>query len=149
LPNDRAIALYPSLCLFEGTVVSVGRGTEAPFQLAGHPGHPGRAFQFTPQPTDGAKEPMHKGQVCHGHDYRQTPNWPQPFSLQPLLEFYRQAPEKAKFFNAFFTKLAGGEALRWQIEQGMDEAAIRATWQPALDQYKALRKKYLLYPDFE
>jgi uncharacterized protein YbbC (DUF1343 family) len=149
LPNDRAIYLYPSLCLFEGTVVSVGRGTEAPFQMAGHPGHPGRAFQFTPRPTAGAKEPMHKDQPCYGYDYRQTPQWPQPFSLQPLLDFYTQAPDKAKFFNAFFTKLAGNEGLRQQIEQGMTEAAIRATWQPGLDQYKATRKKYLLYPDFE
>jgi uncharacterized protein YbbC (DUF1343 family) len=147
LPNDRAVLLYASLCLFEGTVVSVGRGTDSPFQLIGYPGYPKQDFGFTPDSTSGAANPPHKGKRCHGTDFRHSDAWQHRFSLQPLIEYYTTASDKAKFFNPFFTKLAGNRDLRRQVEQGLSEEAIRATWQPALARYRALRKKYLLYPD--
>lgn len=149
LPNDRAIALYPSLCLFEGTIVSVGRGTEAPFQIIGFPENPDRRFSFTPRSTEGAKNPPHKDVTCYGVDFRTQDVSNFGFSLQPLIEMYRLAPQKDKFFIPFFEKLAGTSELRKQIEAGMSEEAIRATWTEGLTAYKAIRKKYLLYADFE
>jgi len=149
LPNDRAIALYPTLCLFEGTVVSVGRGTDSPFQIIGYPGYPKEDFRFTPDSAAGSANPPHKGKLCFGSDFRQSDPWKHRFTLDPLIEYYSAASDKAKFFNPFFTKLAGTKALRQQIEQGMSETSIRATWQADLAKYRVLRKPYLLYPDFE
>ncbi|MCS7017969.1 MAG: DUF1343 domain-containing protein [Cytophagales bacterium] len=149
LPNDRAIALYPSLCLLEGTIVSVGRGTEAPFQVIGFPENPDKQFCFSPRSTEGAKNPPHKDKICCGIDYRQTDVSHFGFSLQPLMEMYRLAPQKDQFFIPFFEKLAGTDQLRQQIIAGMSEAAIKATWAEDLAAYKAMRKKYLLYADFE
>lgn len=149
LPNDRAIALYPSLCLFEGTIVSVGRGTEAPFQIIGFPENPDKTYSFTPRSTDGAKNPPHKDVTCYGIDYRTRDVSNFRFNLQPLLEMYRLAPQKDKFFIPFFEKLSGTGELRKQIAAGMSEEAIRATWAKDLAAYKAMRKKYLLYADFE
>lgn len=149
LPNDRAVALYPSLCLFEGTIVSVGRGTEAPFQIIGFPEYPDRTFSFTPRSTEGAKNPPHKDVTCYGIDFRNQDVSRFGFSLQPLITMYRLAPQKDKFFVPFFEKLAGTDALRKQIQAGMSEEAIRATWAKDLADYKAMRKKYLLYADFE
>jgi uncharacterized protein YbbC (DUF1343 family) len=149
LPNDRAIALYPSLCFFEGTVVSVGRGTDSPFQIIGAPEYQDFAFSFTPQPSVGSKNPMYNGIKCFGKDLRENVFYEHPFFLTELITFYQKYPKKEAFFNDFFTKLAGTEKLRQQIESGMSENEIRLSWQEDLKKYKMMRKKYLLYPDFE
>jgi len=146
LPNDRSIALYPSLCFFEGTVVSVGRGTDFPFQVIGYPDYPKKDFSFTPVSKEGAKNPPHLNQLCYGTDYRQTNVGTSNFSLAPLIHYYQTAPNKTAFFNDFFTKLAGTKQLRQQIEAGKTEEEIRATWHQDLEKYKQLRAKYLLYP---
>lgn len=149
LPNDRAIFLYPSLCFFEGTVASLGRGTDAPFQMVGYPEYPDKTFSFVPKSTEGAKNPPLKDQVCYGVDLRKTQDWKYRFSLQELIKFYQTAPNQSKFFNDFIHKLAGTERLKTMIEQGKTEEEIRASWQSELADYKAKRKKYLLYEDFE
>jgi uncharacterized protein YbbC (DUF1343 family) len=149
LPNDRAIALYPSLCFFEGTIVSVGRGTDSPFQIIGVPEYQDFTFSFTPQPSVGSKNPMYNGIKCFGKDLKENVYYEHPFFLTELITFYQKYPKKEAFFNDFFTKLAGTEKLRQQIESGMTENEIRLTWQEELKQYKIMRKKYLLYPDFE
>jgi uncharacterized protein YbbC (DUF1343 family) len=145
LPNDNSVRLYPSLCLFEGTNISVGRGTDFPFQVAGHPDYPEKNFSFTPKSREGAKNPMYQDKVCYGLDYRQGTDWQYEFSLQPIIHFYSKSTDKAKFFNDFFTRLAGTEDLRKQIEAGKTEDEIRQTWQEGLENYRLLRKKYLLY----
>lgn len=153
LPNMRSVLLYPALCLFEGTVVSVGRGTEKPFQCIGHPSYKKGPYQFKPGPNSGANNPLHKGVVCRGYDYSSVPEErifkQKKLDLKPLMQFYRHFPDKNRFFlaNGFFDLLAGNGRLRLQIERGVSEADIRASWQPALDQYKLMRKRYLLYPE--
>ncbi|GAA4428719.1 DUF1343 domain-containing protein [Pontibacter saemangeumensis] len=146
LPNQQAIVLYPSLCLFEGTNVSVGRGTPTPFQVIGSPYYLKKDFSFTPVSTAGATEPPYKGQTCYGMNLT-APSKAQPFTLAYLLEMYQNSSEKDKFFNNFFEKLAGTSRLREQIKAGKSEAEIRASWEPALTAYKTLRKQYLLYPE--
>jgi uncharacterized protein YbbC (DUF1343 family) len=148
LPNQQAILLYPSLCLFEGTNVSVGRGTPMPFQVIGSPYYKFKDFSFTPVSTPGATEPPYKNQVCYGKDLT-DPTIAQPFTLAYLIDFYKNSTQQDKFFNNFFEKLAGTSELRKQIIAGKTEAEIRASWEPALANYKTLRKKYLLYPDAE
>ncbi|MBC5775040.1 DUF1343 domain-containing protein [Pontibacter sp. KCTC 32443] len=148
LPNQQAIILYPSLCLFEGTNVSVGRGTPTPFQVIGSPNYTFKDFSFTPVSTPGATEPPYKNQVCYGKNLT-DPAAAQPFTLSYLIDFYKNSTEQDKFFNNFFEKLAGTSELRKQIIAGKTEAEIRASWEPALSNYKTLRKKYLLYPDAE
>jgi uncharacterized protein YbbC (DUF1343 family) len=146
LPNDQAIALYPSLCFFEGTPISVGRGTPFPFQVVGAPDPAYGKFTFTPVSTpDGAKNPMFENKVCYGVDLRKANV--QGLTLQYLIDFYQKSPDKSKFFNNFFNKLAGNSTLQEQIKQGMSEAEIRKTWEPALSQYKEKRKTYLLYKE--
>ncbi|GAB3819466.1 DUF1343 domain-containing protein [Pontibacter rugosus] len=147
LPNAQAIALYPSLCLFEGTNVSVGRGTDAPFQVIGSPYYTSKDFSFTPQSTPGATSPPYKGQKCYGLDLR-APSDAQPFTLVYLLEMYKNSTQKEKFFNSFFERLAGTSKLRDQIKAGKTEAEITASWEPELSIYKEKRKQYLLYPDY-
>jgi uncharacterized protein YbbC (DUF1343 family) len=146
LPNQQAIILYPSLCLFEGTNVSVGRGTPTPFQVIGSPYYIYKDFSFTPTSTAGATDPLHKGQTCYGMDLT-DPSKAQPFTLTYLLEMYQNSTQKDKFFNNFFPKLAGNTTLREQIIAGKTEAEIRASWEPALSDYRNLRKQYLLYPE--
>lgn len=147
LPNDLAIQLYPSLCLFEGTVMSVGRGTDEPFQMLGYPDSRMGDFSFEPRSIVGmAENPLYKNQTCYGLDLRSS-TFSKKFTLQYLIDFYQKFPNKAKFFNSFFDKLAGTSVLRTQIEAGMSEADIRQTWQADLDSYAQLRQKYLLYPD--
>ncbi|RZA05431.1 MAG: DUF1343 domain-containing protein [Moraxellaceae bacterium] len=147
LPNAQAIALYPSLCFFEGTNVSLGRGTNWPFQVAGSPFYPDTAFAFTPRSIPGAStDPPHKGKRCYGIDLRTAPA-PKELSLQYLIGFYNKTHKAAPFFNNFFTKLAGTKTLQQQIEAGLSEKEIKASWQPGLQKYKTMRKKYLLYPD--
>ncbi|SFF55842.1 exo-beta-N-acetylmuramidase NamZ family protein [Thermoflexibacter ruber] len=149
LPNDRAVYLYPSLCFFEGTIVSLGRGTDSPFQVVGYPDYPDKTFSFTPKSTEGAKNPPLKDQVCYGVDLRQTQDWKYRFSLHELIKFYKSAPDKSKFFNDFINRLAGTDRLKKMIEAGKTEEEIRASWQEELVAYKQKRKKYLLYEDFE
>ena len=144
LPNDQAINLYASLCLFEGTNVSVGRGTEKQFQIYGSPFLPKSDFSFTPVPNFGAKEPMHKNQLCNGEDLTSIPKVKQ-LELKWLIKAYQTTADKTKFFNSFFTKLAGTKKLQQQIEAGTSEAEIRKSWEKGLNDFKAMRKKYLIY----
>src|SRR5690554_7258785 len=147
LPNDLSINLYTSLCFFEGTNVSVGRGTEKQFQIYGSPFLKNRDFTFTPKPNEGAKDPMHNGKKCYGEDLSDH-EFVNGLSLQWLIKAYQNTSDKSKFFNNFFVKLAGTQKLRQQIEQGLSEKEIRKSWQTDLDRFKKTRKKYLLYSDF-
>jgi uncharacterized protein YbbC (DUF1343 family) len=144
LPNSQAIHLYASLCLFEGTTVSVGRGTEKQFQIYGAPDLPASKFNFTPQPNFGAKAPLHNGVLCHGEDLS-TICKPKGIELKWLIKAYTLTPNKATFFNPFFTKLAGTAVLQTQIEKGISVASIRKSWQAGLHSFQKTRKKYLLY----
>jgi uncharacterized protein YbbC (DUF1343 family) len=144
LPNDQAINLYASLCFFEGTNVSSGRGTEKQFQVYGSPFLPNTGFSFTPQPNLGAKEPMHKGKVCHGEDLSSNEAVTQ-IELKWLLKAYNSTEDKTKFFIPFFTKLAGTKMLQQQIEEGLSERKIKKSWKTGLEQFKEKRKKYLIY----
>ena len=161
-PNLRApaaVLLYPSLCAFEGTVVSVGRGTEMPFTLWGHPDFKPEgkcAVSFTPKSQTGATAPLYEGKLCKG--YRPAVTEAEALEylngkmhVQPLLDAYTLWGKKAGFFNAnnFFEKLMGTSALRQQIEAGATESEIRKSWQSGLTAFKKVRKKYLLYADFE
>jgi uncharacterized protein YbbC (DUF1343 family) len=146
LPNDQSINLYASLCFFEGTNVSLGRGTEKQFQIYGSPFLPESEFDFsfTPQPNFGAKDPVHNGKLCFGEDLTEIRKVNR-LELKWLLKAYENTTDKTVFFNDFFTKLAGTKKLREQIEAGMTEKEIRKTWQEGLEQFKEVRKKYLIY----
>ncbi|TDP58566.1 exo-beta-N-acetylmuramidase NamZ family protein [Flavobacterium dankookense] len=144
LPNDQSINLYASLCLFEGTNVSVGRGTEMQFQIYGSPFLPKSNFSFTPIPNFGAKDPTHKNQLCFGEDLTKIQKVKQ-LELKWLIKAYNTTSDKSKFFNDFFTKLAGTKKLQQQIEVGISEAQIRNSWKNGLNEFKSLRKKYLIY----
>jgi uncharacterized protein YbbC (DUF1343 family) len=146
LRTDNAIAWYASLCLFEGTVVSVGRGTDKPFEQVGHPDYPIKKHSFTPRPGFGSKDPVLNGQLCYGIDFSDSVA-PRRLVLQPILDFYRKMPNNEQFFlkNNFFNLLAGNKILKDQIIAGMSEDAIRATWQKDLDAFKKIRAKYLIY----
>lgn len=144
LPNDQAINLYASLCLFEGTNVSVGRGTEKQFQIYGSPFLPKSEFSFTPIPNFGSKEPMHKNQLCYGEDLTSIPKVTK-LEIKWLLNAYHSTQDKSKFFNDFFTKLAGTKKLQQQIESGVSENDIRKSWEKGLLDFKEMRKKYLIY----
>ena len=143
LPNDKSINLYPSLCFFEGTNVSAGRGTEMQFQVYGSPYMTKSSFTFTPQANEGSKYPKYKKQRCFGEDLRTAKNL-NKLDLSYLLKAYQQNTSK-EFFNTFFTKLAGTERLQGQIEQGLSEKEIRKTWVQDIISFKKIRKKYLLY----
>ena len=150
LPNETSIYLYPSLCFFEGTSLSLGRGTSAPFQMLGSPWFPDTSFSFIPVPIKGtAENPPYKNQKCYGRNY-QIESYKilreKQIRLQPLLEFYAFKPDSIQFFTSFFNQLAGSDQLRKQIEKGWSEKEIRATWTPDLVKYMEMRKKYLLYP---
>lgn len=153
LPNLTAIYLYPSLALFEGTIMSVGRGTDFPFQVVGHPTLINGSFTFTPQSKKGASEPMYMGKECKGFDLRKFDK--EVFvkngriSLEWLIKTYSASPERDKYFNNYFNSLAGNSTLKQQIIKGMSEEEIRKTWEPALSEFKLKRKQYLLYEDFE
>jgi len=144
LPNDQSINLYASLCLFEGTNVSVGRGTEKQFQIYGSPFLPKSDFSFTPIPNFGAKEPLYKNELCYGEDMTSIAKVSK-LELKWLIKAYNSTWDKSKFFNPFFTKLAGTEKLQQQIESGISEEQIRRSWKKELDNFKKMRKKYLLY----
>ncbi len=153
LPNMTAVYLYPSLCFFEGTVVSVGRGTDYPFQILGYPGFNEGPFAFTPKSIKGVSvKPPYENVECKGFDLREFGDNYIPtikqlylFWLKNLFDNYQT---KEKFFTEYFDKLAGTDQLRKQIMEGKTEDEIRKSWQPELNKYKQMRKKYLLYDDF-
>ena len=151
LPNDQSIRLYPSLCFFEGTNISVGRGTYYPFQILGAPDARYGDFTFTPTSLPGFDtKPLHKDKECYGTDLREYP-FTGGLTLKFLLDFYNKAGNDQAFFFTrpqWFDLLAGTKELRFQIVRGLKENEIRASWQPALNKYKKIRKKYLLYPDY-
>lgn len=144
LPNDQSISLYPSLCFFEGTNVSVGRGTNKQFQVYGSPFLPKTGFSFTPAPNEGAKDPMYNGKVCFGEDLTKVQK-PKQLELKWLIEAYSKTEDKSKFFIPFFTKLAGTKKLQEQIENETSESDIRKSWEQGLNKFKLTRKKYLIY----
>lgn len=160
LPDMGAIYWYPSTCFFEGTVLSEGRGTEHPFEIFGHPTLPDSLTAFTPISRPGATDPKLKDQRCYGWDLSKQKNtYPAKIDLKWLITAYQLFPGKDDFFikpnkfNAgstdyYFNKLAGNRQLMQQVQQGLSEEAIRKSWQPALDFFKIIRKKYLLYTDF-
>ncbi|GAC1440062.1 MAG: DUF1343 domain-containing protein [Sediminibacterium sp.] len=163
LPDMASVYWYPSNCLFEGTVLSEGRGTDHPFALFGHPSLPKNLYAFTPSSRDGAKDPKLKDELCYGWNLygnndqvlKQVNNKVQ---LKYLLKAYQLFPHKELFFSQpksgrstdyFFNKLAGGNELMQQIKAGKSAREIRESWKPKLDAFKKIRKKYLLYTDFE
>jgi len=151
LNTPRSILLYPSICLFEGTTLSLGRGTLVPFQILGHPLLRGQyRFAFTPISIPGMSEdPPQKDKLCFGIDLRGYDvnqfRTSKKIDILWLKKLYDIFPDKEHFFNAYFTKLAGTDELRKQIEAGKSEEEIRKSWEPALSRYKEMRKKYLLY----
>ena len=151
LPNDQSIRLYPSLCFFEATNVSVGRGTYYPFQVIGYPDRKYGDFAFTPVSLPGFDtNPLQKDKECYGIDLREYP-FEGGLTLRFFLDFYNKAGNEQAFFFSrpqWFDLLAGTKELRYQIVRGLTEEEIRESWQPELDKYKQMRKKYLLYPDY-
>ena len=148
LPNMASIYLYPSTCLFEGTVFSLGRGTDKPFQVYGHPLlAKKKLYAFTPRSVPGAKSPVLLDSTCYGYDLSAT-KYANRIALEYVINAYKLFPEKERFFNAFFNKLAGNKELMEQIKAGKSAAEIRKSWQPGLANFKKIRKKYLLYQDF-
>ena len=146
LPNDVAINLYPSLCFFEGTPISAGRGTNKQFQLFGAPTLPQEIYTygFTPQANLGAKNPKFKSQDCFGRDLSTTKKL-YGIQLSWLIDAYSDSQNKKDFFNSFFLKLSGTSLLQEQIQQGLTQKQIKATWQQGLQTYNTMRKNYLLY----
>jgi len=163
LPNIQSIYLYPSTCLFEGTSLSEGRGTDKPFQVFGHPDLPKTLYSFTPNPNEGAKKSKWYGVVCYGWDLSGTPEDVLKITggriqLKWLMEAYRLFPKKDSFFlvpksgnmeQSSFVRLSGNNDLWQQIREGKTEEEIRKSWEPALSEFKKIRKKYLMYDDFE
>lgn len=146
LPNDKAINLYPSLGLFEGTSINIGRGTKTQFQLIGAPFLPEGIYNFTytPQPNEGAKNPKFKGKTCHGLDLRNEPDL-NFINLKWLIDAYKNTPKEQEFFQATFTAHAGSKKLQEQIENGISIDSIKSSWKQGLEDFKNVRKKYLLY----
>lgn len=153
LPNMASVYLYPSLGLFEGTVVSVGRGTDKPFQVIGHPTLQKTNYTFTPKPMVGAMEPKYNGQLCHGYNLYDFGNEytkeTKKLYLYWLMGTYKNTPDKENFFDENFNYHAGNATLQQQIKDGMEESEIRKSWQEGIKKFKVIRKKYLLYKDFE
>ena len=144
LPNSRSINLYPSLCLFEGTNISVGRGTNFPFQHFGAP-YLKSNYNFIPKSGKGSKFPKHENKRCYGTDLRFQENYMSNINLVWLINCYNECPNKEDFFNSFFDKLAGNEKLRKQIYEGKETSEIINSWQKDLNKFKKIRAKYLMY----
>ncbi len=148
LPNNKSINFYPSLCFFEGTQVSVGRGTELPFQIYGSPWTRNLPYQFTPKPTSGAKDPFLNGQICYGENLSDNKDDLRELNLHWLLKAYKNYKNSQQDFflkNLFFDKLAGSDELRKQIIAGKSEKEIRTSWQTGLEKFKKIRSKYVIY----
>jgi uncharacterized protein YbbC (DUF1343 family) len=155
LPEIQSIYWYPSTCFFEATVLSEGRGTDKPFQYFGHPSLPKYLFSFTPTSREGAKDPKLKDQLCYGWNVSGIPEnvskqIDNKIQLKWILQAYRLFPQKDKFFlnSTSLDRLAGNNILMQQIKAGGSEAKIRKSWQPELNRFKIIRRKYLLYTDF-
>jgi len=149
LPNQQSILLYPSLCLFEQTPVSIGRGTDFPFQVIGHPDYRNLEFGFTPSSVLEESNPKFKNVKCFGKDLRKI-NIKSEIDLSYIIHFYKELKNNGSdFFNDYFYRLAGTKQLRKQIESDFSEAEIKKSWNKNLEKYKIMRKKYLLYKDFE
>ena len=156
LPEIQSIYLYPSTCLFEGTALSEGRGTETPFEVFGHPLLPNNLYSFIPKPNEGAKTSKHYYETCYGWNLHGTPEQVlmkvnNHIQLKWLFEAYKLFPSKDTFFlkTNSFNRLAGNDLLMQQIKDGKTEQQIRKSWDPALSNFKKIRKKYLIYEDFE
>ena len=144
LPNDKSINLYPSLCFFEGTNVSAGRGTDMQFQVYGSPFISDKnPFSYTPAPNAGAKYPKHAYMICYGEDLRNHENL-SGLNLSWLIKARKENTTK-NFFNKFFTKLAGTTKLQSQLEGQVSEEDIKLSWQEGLENFKKVRTKYLIY----
>lgn len=144
LQTPKAIELYPSLCFFEGTKVSVGRGTETPFEIIGYPDYYDKTYSFTPRAIKGVSDnPMYKGKKCYG--MKDLNAQKKKLDLSFLIKMYGTANKKEDFFNSFFDKLAGTDQLRKQIEKGLSQEEIRLSWQKDIEKFKKIREKYLLY----
>ena len=155
LPEIQSVYWYPSTCFFEATILSEGRGTDKPFQIFGHPSLPDTLYSFTPRSKEGAKDPKLKDQLCYGWNLSATPHQAllslnNKIQLKWLLQAYKLFSQKDKFFlsTAAFNRLAGNDLLMQQIIDGKSEEEIRKSWEPALSNFKTIRKKYLLYNDF-
>ena len=152
LPNMSSVYLYPSLCFFEGTIMSIGRGTEHPFQCYGHPDFMLGSFLFTPKSIPGvANNPKHQDKVCNGANLSAATEWilaERRLNLDWLIGSWEVMHEKETFFTPFFDKLAGTDKLRKQIESGLSMEEIRRTWRDDIMRFLDVRRKYLLYPDF-
>lgn len=152
LPNMTSIYLYPTFGLFEGTKISIGRGTDFPFQVIGHPNMKNTDFKFIPQSIEGAKNPKLKGKICYGYNFREVNITELQKNKRILLELieksYFDIENKKDFFNSFFNKLAGNKKLEMQITNQVKEKIIRKSWKSDIAEFKKTRKKYLLYEDF-
>lgn len=151
LPNDQSVRLYPSLCLFEATNVSIGRGTVYPFQVIGFPEKDLGPFSFTPVSIEGvSKNPPQLNKLCYGLDLRSIEPAPR-FTLSYFLTFFQKIGDEQLFWNSrrWISLLMGQDDFYLQVNQGLTENEIRATWAPGLERYRKMRKQYLLYPDFE
>ncbi|HEY2720667.1 MAG TPA: DUF1343 domain-containing protein [Chitinophagaceae bacterium] len=156
LPEIQAVYLYPSTCLFEGTALSEGRGTDRPFEVFGDPSLPKNLYSFVPKPNEGAKSSKHYFETCYGWNLHGSPEEvlkqiDNHIQLKWLIQAYQLFRGKDTFFlkSNGFNRLAGNDILMQQIKDGKSEDEIRKSWEPALSNFKAIRKKYLLYPDFE
>lgn len=150
LPNDKSINLYPSLCFFEGTQVSVGRGTILPFQVYGSPWTKGLPYTFTPKPNSGAKDPFLNGTLCYGENLSEYPDDLRALNLEWVIKAYQYYKNPAQDFflkNLWFDKLAGTDELRKQIIKGTSVSDIKKSWQPDLEKFEKIRSKYVVYED--
>ena len=150
LKSQHSIYLYPSTCLFEGTVCSLGRGTDAPFEMYGHPEMRGCSYTFTPRSVAGAKNPPLKDKLCYGVDLRCVDDekiLAEGFNLEYIIDAYRRTNLGEKFFTPFFEKLVGVDYIRTMIIEGKSATEIRACWQTDVENFKTLRRKYLLYKE--
>ena len=151
LPTDNSILLYPSLCFFEGTVISVGRGTSTPFEVYGHPGMQGYSYSFTPEAIKGMdSKPMYKDKTCFGENlqkyYVQHPADKGKINLSWLIRAFGALGSKPDFFNPYFDQLAGTSKLQEQIIKGTSVEDIRSSWKADIQAFKKIRERYLLYP---
>jgi len=150
LPNMKSVYLYPSLCYFEATPVSIGRGTSLPFQIYGHPDMKGYSFSFTPHSKAGAKNPPQLDKCCYGKDLSKLGNqiiWKNGIDLSYLIDAYKNLKMKNAFFTPFFEKLIGVDYVRKMIEEGKSASQIKAKWQNDILKFKKQRKPYLLYKE--
>jgi len=151
LKNMDAVYLYPSLCLFEGTIIGVGRGTPNSFEVFGHPDFKGASYEFTPMPSESSPSPLYARKVCRGVDlqdfYKTHPNAIGRINISWLIMAYKAMGTYPHFFNDLFDRLAGDATLQKKIASSADEEAIRNGWQEGLKKFKEIRKKYLLYPE--